>query len=52
MLAFSYAIGICIVAAMLFVAINKLEPDRRLAFALMVVIVVAAGVAIVNHLIR
>jgi hypothetical protein len=29
MLAFIYVFGICVVAAILFVAVNEIEPDRR-----------------------
>jgi hypothetical protein len=39
MLAFIYVFGICVVAAILFVAVNEIEPDRRLASALRLVIV-------------
>ena len=41
---------ICLVAAVLYVAVNKLEPNRRLARALRIVIVAVAVAAILAHL--
>jgi hypothetical protein len=40
------------VAAVLYLAINKHEPNRRLAFALETFIVVAVVAAIVRHWMR
>jgi hypothetical protein len=40
------------VAAVLYLAINKYEPNRRLAFALEMFIVVAVVAAIVRHWMR
>jgi len=39
MLAFIYVFGISVVAAILFVAVNEIEPNRRLALALKFLIV-------------
>ena len=45
-------IVICLVAAALYVAVNELEPNRRLASALRIVIVAVAVAAILGHLTR
>jgi hypothetical protein len=47
-----YSIVICVVAAVLYVAINEHEPDRRLAFALKIFIVIVVVAAIVRHWMR
>jgi hypothetical protein len=39
-----------LVAAMLYVAVNNLEPDRREATALKILIIGLAGAAILAHL--
>jgi hypothetical protein len=45
-----YVFGICLVAAMLFVAVNNIEPNRRYALALKVLIVFASVGAIAGRL--
>jgi hypothetical protein len=45
-----YNILICLVAAVLYVAVNNLEPNRRHAFALKVAIIALAVAAILSHL--
>ena len=45
-------IVICSVAAVLYVAVNEFEPNRRLASALRIVVVAAAVAAIFRHLMR
>jgi chromate transport protein ChrA len=45
-------IVICLVAAALYVAVNELEPNRRLASTLRIVIVAVAVAAILGHLTR
>ena len=52
MLAFIYVFGICVVAAILFVAVNEIEPHRRLASALRIVIVAVGVAALLAHLMR
>jgi len=47
-----YNVVICVVAAVLYVAVNKHEPSRRIASALKVLIVTLAVAAIVRHLMR
>ena len=47
-----YNVVICAVAAVLYVAVNKHEPSRRIASALKVLIVTLAVAAIVRHLMR
>ena len=47
-----YNLVICVVAAVLYVAVNKHEPSRRIASALKVLIVTLAVAAIVRHLMR
>jgi hypothetical protein len=47
-----YNIVICLVAAALYVVVNELEPNRRLASALRIVIVAVAVAAILGHLRR
>jgi hypothetical protein len=42
MSAVMYVVGIGVVAAMLFVGVNNIEPNRRLALALKVLIVFAS----------
>jgi energy-converting hydrogenase Eha subunit C len=44
-----YSVVICVIAAVLYLAVNKHEPSRRVASALKVLIAVAA---IVGHLMR
>ena len=43
MLAFIYVFSICVVATMLFVAVNGIEPNRRLKFLIVVVSVAATA---------
>ena len=50
MLAVIYVIGISVVAAFLFAAVNEIEPDRRLALALKFLIVFVSVVAIARRL--
>jgi hypothetical protein len=45
-----YIFIICLVAAMLYVAVNNLEPNRREATALKLLIIGLAGTAIFAHL--
>ena len=45
-----YSLIISLVAAVLYVAVNNLEPDRREATALKILIIGLAGVAILAHL--
>jgi hypothetical protein len=47
-----YNLIICVVAAALYVAVNEVEPNRRLASALRIVIVAVAVAAIFSHLMR
>ena len=47
-----YNFIICVVAAALYVVVNELEPNRRLASALRIVIVAVAVAAILGHLRR
>jgi hypothetical protein len=47
-----YNFIICVVAAALYVVVNELEPNRRLASALRIVIVAVAVAAILGHLTR
>ena len=47
-----YNFIICVVAAALYVMVNELEPNRRLASAIRIVIVAAAVAAILGHLTR
>ena len=47
-----YSIVICVVAAVLYVAVNEHEPNRRLAFALKMFIVILVVAAIVHHWMR
>ena len=47
-----YNVVICVVAAVLYVAVNRHEPSRRIASALKVLIVTLAVAAIVRHLMR
>jgi chromate transport protein ChrA len=42
-------IVICLVAAVLYMAVNEFEPNRRLASALRIVIVAVAVAAIFRH---
>ena len=50
MLAVIYVIGISVVAAFLFAAVNEIEPDRRLALALKFLIVFVGVGAIAGRL--
>jgi hypothetical protein len=47
-----YNILICIVAAVLYAAVSKIEPNRRYAVALKVLIIGMAVAAILAHLMR
>jgi hypothetical protein len=47
-----YSFIICLVAAVLYVAVNAHEPSRRVAFALKVLIVTLAVAAILGHLMQ
>jgi hypothetical protein len=47
-----YSLAICVVAAVLYVAVNEHEPSRRVASALKFLIVILAVAAIVGHLMR
>jgi hypothetical protein len=47
-----YSLAICVVGAVLYVAVNKHEPNRRVAAALKFLIVTWAVAAIVGHLKR
>jgi hypothetical protein len=47
-----YNILICFVAAMLYAAVNKLEPNPREAAGLKILIIGLAGAAILAHLTR
>jgi hypothetical protein len=47
-----YSVVICLIAAVLYVAVNKHEPNRRVAAALKFLIVTWAIAAIVGHLMR
>jgi hypothetical protein len=49
-LASVYVFGICVVATILFVVVDKTEPNRRLALTLKLIVVAAACAAILNHL--
>jgi hypothetical protein len=44
-----YNILICLVAAVLYVAVNRLEPNRRDATGLKIMIIGTAGAAILAH---
>jgi hypothetical protein len=46
-----YNIIVCLVAAVLYVAVNKLEPNPREAAGLKILIIGLAGAAILAHLI-
>jgi hypothetical protein len=47
-----YSFMICLVAAVLYVAVNNLEPNRRYASALKILIITLAVVAFLAHLMR
>jgi hypothetical protein len=47
-----YSVVICLIAAVLYVAVDKHEPSRRLASPLKVLIVTLAVAAIIGHLMR
>jgi hypothetical protein len=47
-----YSFIICLVAAMLYVAVNNVEPNRREATTLKLLIIGLAGAAILTHLVR
>ncbi len=49
MLALIYVIAIWVVAAILFMTVDKIEPNRRYALVLKVLIVFVAGVAIASR---
>jgi hypothetical protein len=44
-----YSLIICLVAAVLVVAVNKLEPNRREATTVKLLIIGLAGAAIIAH---
>jgi hypothetical protein len=50
MLAVIYTFGISVVAAILFVAVNDIEPNRRLALALKFLIVFVSVAAVAGRL--
>jgi hypothetical protein len=50
MLAFIYVFSIWVVATTLFVAVNEIEPDRRLALAFKFLIVLVSAAAIAGRL--
>ena len=50
MLAVLYVSAIILVAALLFAAVGRLEPNRRLAIALQCAILAAGGAVIAAHL--
>jgi hypothetical protein len=50
MLAFIYDFSIWVVATTLFVAVNEVEPNRRLALTLKFLIVLAGAAAIAGRL--
>jgi hypothetical protein len=50
MLAFIYIFSICVVGAILFVAVDDLEPNRRYASVLKLLIVFVSAVAIARRL--
>ena len=52
MLAFIHVFSICIVAAILFVAVDDLEPNRRYASALTYLIVFVSVAAVAGRLMR
>jgi hypothetical protein len=47
---FVYIFAISYVGAFLFVAVDRLEPDRRLALVFKCAILAGAGAVIANHL--
>ena len=47
-----YNFVVCLVAAVLFVVVNNLEPNRRLASVLKIAIIAVAFAAILAHLMR
>ncbi len=49
MLAFIYVVGIWVVATILFMGVDKIEPNRRYALVLKVLVVFVAGVAIASR---
>jgi hypothetical protein len=50
LLAFIYVFGICVVAAILFVSVEEIEPNRRYALALKFLIVFVTAVAVAARL--
>ena len=50
MLAFIYVLTICFVAAVLFVSVNEVEPNRWLALALKFLILAVGAAAIARRL--
>jgi hypothetical protein len=50
MLAFIHVFSICVVAAILFMSVDEIEPDRRLALALKFLIVFVSVAAIARRL--
>jgi hypothetical protein len=47
-----YTVVICVVAAVLLLAVNRLEPNRRVASGLKIAIVAVAVAAILAYLFR
>jgi len=52
MLAFIHVFSVCVVAAILFVSVDEIEPNPRLALALKFLIVFVSVVAIAGRLMR
>jgi hypothetical protein len=52
MLAFIHVFSICVVAAILFVSVDEVDPNRHLALALKFLIVFVSVVAIAGRLMR
>jgi hypothetical protein len=50
MLAFIHVFSICVVAAILFVSVDEIEPNRSLALAVKFLIVIVSAVAIARRL--
>jgi hypothetical protein len=52
MLAFIHVFSICVVAAILFVSVDEIEPNRRVALTLKFLIVFVSVLAIAGRLMR
>ena len=50
MLAFIYVLTICCVGAVLFVSVNRFEPNRRLALMLKLLVLAVGAAAIASRL--